>query len=61
MQAPPVREVTLEFWGFTPSALGANSPLLGWNRLDVEFNKDFSYSSGKGMARGRPARGKKDA
>ncbi|KAA0045421.1 pol protein [Cucumis melo var. makuwa] len=44
-----VREVTLEFWGFTTSVVGANSPLLGWNHLDVELNKDFSYNSGKGF------------
>ncbi|KAA0068152.1 hypothetical protein E6C27_scaffold238G001190 [Cucumis melo var. makuwa] len=41
-----VREVTLKFWGFTASVVGANSPLLGWIRLDVELSKDFSYISG---------------
>ncbi|TYK05034.1 gag-protease polyprotein [Cucumis melo var. makuwa] len=94
-----VREVTFRFWGVTTSVVGANSPLFGWIRLDVELNKDFSYSSvmlmccavnwnsnvmdyenlnvilnttvmhnmdvmhniGKGMMRGRSARGKKDA
>ncbi|TYK26010.1 hypothetical protein E5676_scaffold1567G00150 [Cucumis melo var. makuwa] len=56
-----VREVTLEFWGFTTSEVGANSLMLGWIRVDVELNKDFNYSSGNGMARGRPARGKKGA
>ncbi|KAA0057118.1 hypothetical protein E5676_scaffold371G00070 [Cucumis melo var. makuwa] len=40
-----VREVTLEFWGFTASAVGANSPLLGWTRVDVKLNKDFSKIS----------------
>ncbi|KAA0067946.1 SH3 domain-containing protein C23A1.17-like [Cucumis melo var. makuwa] len=54
-QAPPsstfslpascVSEVTLRFWGVTASVVGANSPLFGWIRLDVELNKDFSYSS----------------
>ncbi|KAA0032317.1 hypothetical protein E6C27_scaffold219G001740 [Cucumis melo var. makuwa] len=41
----PVREVKLEFWGFTASVVGANSPLFGCIRLDVELNKDISYSS----------------
>ncbi|KAA0051540.1 ty3-gypsy retrotransposon protein [Cucumis melo var. makuwa] len=40
-----VNEVTLKFWGVTASVVGANSPLFGWIRLDVELNKDFSYSS----------------
>ncbi|KAA0056322.1 hypothetical protein E5676_scaffold11G001010 [Cucumis melo var. makuwa] len=56
-----VRDVTLEFMGFTRSVVGANSPLLGWIRLDIELNRNFSYILGKGMARGRPARDKKDA
>ncbi|KAA0046515.1 uncharacterized protein E6C27_scaffold114G00130 [Cucumis melo var. makuwa] len=34
---------------------------LRWIRLDADLNKDFSYISGKGNARDRPARGKKDA
>ncbi|TYK15032.1 hypothetical protein E5676_scaffold45G00740 [Cucumis melo var. makuwa] len=38
--------VTLRFSGVTASVVGANSPLFGWIRLDVELNKDFSYSSG---------------
>ncbi|KAA0067506.1 mucin-19-like isoform X6 [Cucumis melo var. makuwa] len=41
-----VSEVTLGFWGVTARVVGANSPLFGWIRLDVELNKDFSYSSG---------------
>ncbi|KAA0051543.1 pol protein [Cucumis melo var. makuwa] len=44
-----VTEVTLRFWGVTTSVVGANSPLFGWIRLDVELNKNFSYSSGKGF------------
>ncbi|KAA0040200.1 hypothetical protein E5676_scaffold190G00240 [Cucumis melo var. makuwa] len=44
-----VSEVTLRFWGVTASVVGANSPLFGWIRLNVELNKDFSYSSGKGF------------
>ncbi|KAA0054233.1 gag-protease polyprotein [Cucumis melo var. makuwa] len=54
-----VSEVTLKFSGVTASVVRVNSPLFGWIRLDVELNKDFSYSSSNGMARGRPARGKK--
>ncbi|KAA0063707.1 gag/pol protein [Cucumis melo var. makuwa] len=56
-----VSEETLRFWGVTASVVGANSPLFGWICLDVELNKDFSYSSGNGMARGTLATGKKDA
>ncbi|TYK26210.1 hypothetical protein E5676_scaffold111G001390 [Cucumis melo var. makuwa] len=48
-EPPRSSAVTLEFWGFTTSTVGANSPLLGWIRVDVELNKDFSYSSGKGF------------
>ncbi|KAA0061988.1 hypothetical protein E6C27_scaffold89G002930 [Cucumis melo var. makuwa] len=44
-----VSEVTLRFCGVTTSVIGANSPLFEWIRLDVELNKDFSYSSGKGF------------
>ncbi|TYK26816.1 hypothetical protein E5676_scaffold260G00010 [Cucumis melo var. makuwa] len=44
-----VSEVTLRFWGVATSVVGTNSPLFGWIRLDVELNKDFSYSSGKGF------------
>ncbi|TYK09527.1 hypothetical protein E5676_scaffold757G00030 [Cucumis melo var. makuwa] len=36
----------LEFWDCTTSVVGANSPLFGWIRLDVELNKDLSYISG---------------
>ncbi|TYK03424.1 hypothetical protein E5676_scaffold121G00220 [Cucumis melo var. makuwa] len=39
-------EVTLEFLGFTTCVVWSNSPLLGWMRLDVDLNKDFSYISG---------------
>ncbi|KAA0034011.1 hypothetical protein E5676_scaffold1418G00150 [Cucumis melo var. makuwa] len=46
---PRVSEVTLRFWGITASVVGANSPLFGGIRLDVELNKDFSYSLGKGF------------
>ncbi|TYJ97708.1 uncharacterized protein E5676_scaffold1251G00010 [Cucumis melo var. makuwa] len=38
-----VREVTLGFWGFTASAVGANSPLRGWICVGIELNKDLSY------------------
>ncbi|TYK22833.1 hypothetical protein E5676_scaffold115G00100 [Cucumis melo var. makuwa] len=31
------------------SVVGTNSPLFEWIRLDVELNKDFSYSLGKGF------------
>ncbi|KAA0032012.1 mucin-19-like isoform X6 [Cucumis melo var. makuwa] len=41
-----VREVTLEFRSVTTSVVGANSSLFGWICLDVELNKDCSYSSG---------------
>ncbi|KAA0032909.1 ABC transporter G family member 31 [Cucumis melo var. makuwa] len=37
-----VREVTLEFRSFTASAIGANSPLLGWIRLDADLNKNLA-------------------
>ncbi|KAA0026032.1 gag-protease polyprotein [Cucumis melo var. makuwa] len=50
MLSPGVSEVTLEFMSVTASVVGTNSPLFGWIRLDVELNKDFSYSSGtKGL------------
>ncbi|KAA0049644.1 pol protein [Cucumis melo var. makuwa] len=60
---PPLHltEVTLEFFGFTASLVGVNSPLLGWFCFDADLNKNFSYISGKGNAKGKPARGKKDA
>ncbi|KAA0041631.1 hypothetical protein E5676_scaffold242G00130 [Cucumis melo var. makuwa] len=45
-----VSDVTLRFSGVTASVVGANSPLFGWIRLDVELNKNFSYSSGKGFS-----------
>ncbi|KAA0042017.1 Cysteine-rich RLK (RECEPTOR-like protein kinase) 8 [Cucumis melo var. makuwa] len=32
--------------GFTASVVEVNSPLFGWICLDIELNKDFSYSSG---------------
>ncbi|KAA0051625.1 hypothetical protein E5676_scaffold3445G00160 [Cucumis melo var. makuwa] len=32
-------EVTFEFKNFTASTVGANSPLLGWIRLDADLNK----------------------
>ncbi|TYJ97661.1 hypothetical protein E5676_scaffold37G00260 [Cucumis melo var. makuwa] len=54
-------EVTLGFFGFTANLVGVNYPLLGWIRLDANLNKNFSYISGNGMARGRPASGKKGA
>ncbi|KAA0041507.1 putative polyprotein [Cucumis melo var. makuwa] len=57
---PCVREVTLEFLGFTASLVGVNSPLLGWFCLDADLNKNFSYILSKGNMRGRPVRGKKD-
>ncbi|KAA0035751.1 hypothetical protein E6C27_scaffold403G00230 [Cucumis melo var. makuwa] len=41
-----VREVALEFLGFTTGLVGDSPPLLGWIRLDVELNKDFSNISG---------------
>ncbi|TYK27672.1 hypothetical protein E5676_scaffold569G00130 [Cucumis melo var. makuwa] len=44
-----VSEVTLRFWGVMASVVGRNSPLFGWICLDVELNKDFSYTSGKGF------------
>ncbi|KAA0059774.1 hypothetical protein E5676_scaffold896G00300 [Cucumis melo var. makuwa] len=31
------------------SLVGDSPPLLRWIRVDVELNKDFSYSSGKGF------------
>ncbi|KAA0033199.1 pol protein [Cucumis melo var. makuwa] len=37
-----VREVTLEFRSFTTSAVGANSPLLGWIRLDADLNENLA-------------------
>ncbi|KAA0025387.1 hypothetical protein E6C27_scaffold1220G00170 [Cucumis melo var. makuwa] len=37
-----VREVTLEFRSFTASAVGANSPMLGWIRLDVDLNENLA-------------------
>ncbi|TYK29833.1 hypothetical protein E5676_scaffold208G00650 [Cucumis melo var. makuwa] len=94
-----VGEVTLEFRNFRASAVEANSPLLGWIRLDADLNEILAtsqyglrvnrllylwgsvpYRHGilrdhetdmcilrdtrlicEGMARGRPARDKKDA
>ncbi|TYK17672.1 hypothetical protein E5676_scaffold2434G00010 [Cucumis melo var. makuwa] len=49
-----VVEVTLKFRSFTVSAVGANSPLLGWIHLFADLNKDFSYISGKGFLTTRP-------
>ncbi|KAA0040981.1 hypothetical protein E5676_scaffold228G00170 [Cucumis melo var. makuwa] len=40
--SPYVKEVTLEFLGFTASVVGVNSPLLGWIHLDIDLNKDCS-------------------
>ncbi|TYK14639.1 ty3-gypsy retrotransposon protein [Cucumis melo var. makuwa] len=40
-----VREVVLEFLGFTADLVGDSLPLLGWIRVDVELNKDFSQLS----------------
>ncbi|KAA0047496.1 hypothetical protein E6C27_scaffold498G001190 [Cucumis melo var. makuwa] len=37
-----VREVTLEFRSFTANAVGANSPLLGWIRLDTDLNENVA-------------------
>nr|ADN33736.1 hypothetical protein [Cucumis melo subsp. melo] len=34
---PGVGEVTFEFRNFTASVVGANSPLLGWIRLDADL------------------------
>ncbi|TYK07522.1 hypothetical protein E5676_scaffold702G00080 [Cucumis melo var. makuwa] len=42
MLSPGVKEVTLEFRSFTASATGANSPLLGWIRLDADLNKNLA-------------------
>ncbi|KAA0060713.1 hypothetical protein E6C27_scaffold496G00190 [Cucumis melo var. makuwa] len=72
-----VRELTLEFLGFTAGLIGDSSPLLGWIRLDANLNeilatshdhetdmcilRDHETPMCKGMARGRPTRGKKDA
>ncbi|TYK29807.1 hypothetical protein E5676_scaffold208G00270 [Cucumis melo var. makuwa] len=37
-----VREVTVEFKSFTTSAVGANSPLLGWIGLDANLNESLA-------------------
>ncbi|KAA0045314.1 hypothetical protein E6C27_scaffold316G00830 [Cucumis melo var. makuwa] len=39
-----VGEVTLEFKNFTASAVEANSPLLGWFRLDADLNEILATS-----------------
>ncbi|KAA0053323.1 hypothetical protein E6C27_scaffold102G001480 [Cucumis melo var. makuwa] len=39
-------EVAVKFLGFTIGLVGDSPPLLGWIRLDVELNKDFSNISG---------------
>ncbi|TYK01663.1 gag protease polyprotein [Cucumis melo var. makuwa] len=37
-----VKEVTLEFRSSTASAVGANSPLLGWIHLDADLNANLA-------------------
>ncbi|TYK29835.1 gag-protease polyprotein [Cucumis melo var. makuwa] len=39
-----VEEVTLEFRNFTASTVEANSPLLGWIRLDADLNEILATS-----------------
>ncbi|TYK21849.1 gag protease polyprotein [Cucumis melo var. makuwa] len=39
-----VRELTLEFLGFTAGLIGDSSPLLGWIRLDANLNEILATS-----------------
>ncbi|TYK21847.1 ty3-gypsy retrotransposon protein [Cucumis melo var. makuwa] len=39
-----VRELTLEFLGFTAGLIGDSSPLLGWIRLDADLNEILATS-----------------